>query len=310
MLSRTAENLFWLGRYIERAESTARLIEMGRRMVMLPSAVDNEEWRSVILASGATLPEDDPLETPSEMDVVRLLILSENNPSSIRVCLTNARDNGRAIRTALTQDMWEAINDGWRHLEQMDARTACRDLPHVLDWVKRRTSTLRGAAETGMLRNDGFDFFRLGGYVERADMMLRLLDVKYYVLLPETEVVGGGRDHHQWTSVLHANSAARAYHHLYRGDYSPWKISDFLILNRDFPRSLAFSYGRIGEHLDNLARRYGDRHACHMTANHSISRLADLGMGEIFQQGLHEFIQDGLYGNTRLSREIGEAFYF
>ena len=206
--------------------------------------------------------------------------------------------------------MWEALNDGWRQLEGTSEAAACRDLPQLLDWVKRRTSALRGAAETGMLRNDGFDFFRVGGYVERADMMLRLLDVKYYVLLPETEVVGGGRDHHQWTSVLHANSAARAYHHLYRGDYSPWKIADFLILNTDFPRSLAFSYGRIGEHLDSLSRRYGSRHECHVIANQVIARLDDLGMGEIFQFGLHEFTQECLAQNAKLSREIGQAYYF
>ena len=309
MLSRTAENLYWLGRYVERAESTARLIEMGRRMVMLPSAMDNDEWRSVIEASGK-LDTDSPEDKLTERDAVRILLLSVDNPSSIRACLTNARANGRAIRTALTQDMWEALNDGWRRLEDTNEATACRDLPQILDWVKRRTSALRGAAETGMLRNDGFDFFRLGGYAERADMMLRLLDVKYYVLLPETEVVGGGRDHHQWTSVLYANSAARAYHHLYGGDYSPWKISDFLILNKDFPRSLAFSYGRIGEHLDRLARRYGKRHECHSIANEIIGRLDDLGIGEIFQLGLHEFTQDCLAQNVRLSNEIGRAYYF
>ncbi len=308
MLSRTAENIYWLGRYIERAESTARLIEMGRRMVMLPSAVDNDEWRSVIQASGAQSPPESGGRS-SERDAVAILLLSNENPSSIRACLTRARANGRAIRTALTQEMWEALNDGWRQLEGTSEATARRELPQLLDWVKRRTSALRGAAETGMLRNDGFDFFRLGGYVERADMMLRLLDIKYYVLLPETEVVGGGRDHHQWTSVLHANSAARAYHHLYRGDYSPWKISDFLILNKDFPRSLAFSSGRIGEHLESLSRRYDTRHECHEIANYMIERLGDLGMGEIFQIGLHEFIQECLAQNAKLAREIGRAYF-
>ncbi|MGI9522991.1 MAG: alpha-E domain-containing protein [Hyphomicrobiaceae bacterium] len=309
MLSRTAENLYWLGRYVERAESTSRLVEMGRRMVMLPSASDHDEWRSVIKASGATQPEREGVQL-TERDAIRSLLLAPDEPSSIRACLTRARANGRAIRTALTQDMWEALNDGWRRLEMIGEEEACRDLPQLLEWVKRRTSALNGASETGMLRNDGFDFLRLGRYVERADMMLRLLDVKYYALLPETEVVGGGRDHYQWMSVLHANSAIRAYHHLYRGDCSPWKISDFLILNPDFPRSLAFSYDRIGEHLDRLARRYGRRHACHMVANDMIALLAHLGIGEIFQRGLHEFVQDALATNAKLSTEIGRAYHF
>ncbi|MEL6374983.1 MAG: alpha-E domain-containing protein [Pseudomonadota bacterium] len=309
MLSRTAENLYWLGRYIERAESTARLMEMGRRMAMLPSTRDGDEWRSVLQASGTALsiPAGDVCD---ERVAIRALLLAPEDPSSIRHCLNHARANGRAIRTALTQDMWEALNEGWRRLEGVDEESACRDLSRLLEWVKLRTSTLRGASETSMLRNDGFDFFRLGGYVERADMMMRLLDVKYYVLLPETEVVGGGRDHQQWSSVLHANSAIRAYHHLYRGDYSPWKISDFLILNPVFPRSLAYSYDRVGDHLTRLERRYDARFACHDIVQRMNERLSRLEMGEIFQLGLHEFTQDMLATNARLSEAIAEAYHF
>ncbi|MEO1321080.1 MAG: alpha-E domain-containing protein, partial [Pseudomonadota bacterium] len=309
MLSRTAENLYWLGRYSERAESTARLIEMGRRMAMLPSVTDDDEWRSVLIAAGARSPADGS-EKLTERDIIRILLLDGAEPYAIRACLSRARANGRAIRTALTQDMWEALNEGWRKLELIDEDQACRELTQLLEWVKLRTSTLRGASETGMLRNDGYHFLRLGGYVERADMMLRLLDVKYYVLLPETETVGGGRDHHQWTSVLHANSAVRAYHHLYLGDYTPWQISDFLILNCDFPRSIAYSYRQISAHLAALAERYDDEPECVTIADEMTARLADLEMGEIFQMGLHEFVQDTLRTNNRLSQEIASAYYF
>lgn len=309
MLSRTAENLYWLARYMERADATARLIEMGRRMALLPCSPGQDEWRSVIRASGTSV-DAAASERLSEVDCVSTLLLSADNPSSIRSCLTRARANGRAVRTALTRDMWEVLNEGWRRLGQIDERTACQELPQLLEWVERRAATFRGAVSGGLLRNDGYDFLQLGSHVERADMMLRLLDVKYYVLLPETEVVGGGRDHHQWTSMLHANSATRAFHHVYRGDYSPWKIADFLILNADFPRSLAHSYQRIGEHLEKLARRYGTRHACHTTANDMIAHLCDTGMGEIFQGGLHEFVTDTIGVTGRLSTEIGEAYYF
>ncbi|MEL7304060.1 MAG: alpha-E domain-containing protein [Pseudomonadota bacterium] len=309
MLSRTAENLYWLGRYTERAESTARLIEMGRRMAMLPSVTDDDEWKSVLTAAGA-LPAPGTTAELTERDVIRELLLEPAKTSSIRACLMRARENGRAVRTALTQDMWEALNEGWRRLEFMNDYEACRDLSTILDWVKLRTSTLRGASETSMLRNDGFDFFRLGGYVERADMMLRLLDVKYYVLLPETETVGGGRDHHQWTSVLHANSATRAYHHLYLGDYTPWQISDFLILNRDFPRSLSFSYQQICVHLSSLEDRYGETKPCIGTASEMNTRLRDLRMGEIFQMGLHEFIGEALAKTNTLAGEIADAYHF
>ncbi|MGF1649373.1 MAG: alpha-E domain-containing protein [Hyphomicrobiaceae bacterium] len=309
MLSRTAESLFWLGRYMERADSTARLIEMGRRMTMVPSTNRHAEWLSLVKAAGAPI-ELAEVDTITEQRAIDILLLSLENQSSIRNCLAQARFNGRAVRTALTQDMWEALNDGWRRLDSLDARTACRDLSSITDWVKARSAALRGATEIGMLRGDGYDFLRLGGLVERADMMLRLLDVKYYVLLPETESVGGGRDHHQWASVLYANSAIRAYHHVYGGDHTPWKIADFLILNQDFPRSLAFCYARIGDHLERLARRYGQRHQCHTIATDMIARLADIEMGEIFQIGLHEYIDETIAFNGQLSQSIARAYYF
>ncbi|MBK0399106.1 alpha-E domain-containing protein [Limibaculum sp. M0105] len=309
MLSRTAESLYWMGRYVERAECTARLIEMGHRMAMLPGSYSDEEWRSVASASGsAELFEDEPSIT--DATILRTLMLDPDNPSSIRSCLRQARANGRAVRNALTRDMWETLNEGWRRLDEVDVGSAQRDLPSLLEWIKGRAIMFRGAVSTSMLREDRFDFVLLGSHVERADMMLRLLDVKYYVLLPETEVVGGGRDYHQWTSLLHATSALRAYHHVYRGDYSPWKIADFMILNRAFPRSVAFCYDQIGNCLDRLARGYGGRHDCHGTACEMIARLDDVEMGEIFQHGLHDFITATITATRRLNGEIYRAYHF
>lgn len=309
MLSRSAENLFWMARYMERAGALARLIEMGQRMAVLPRAYSQDEWRSVVLAAGAAhLFERDAVI--DEKAVIRALMLDRENASSIRSCLERARANGRAVRTALTRDVWEALNEGWRTLEGTDTATAQRDLPALLDWVKQRAALFRGAATTSMLRDDRFDFLIVGAHVERADTTLRLLDVKYYVLLPETDVVGGGRDHYQWTSVLHATSGLRAFHHVYRGDYTPWKIADFLILNRAFPRSVAFCYEQLATHLDRLARGYGRRDNCHRTASDTLARLGDLEMGEVFQAGLHEFIQEMLATNRRLADEIYQAYYF
>ena len=198
LLSRTAENLYWLARYVERADSTARLIEMGHRMTMLPGSYSRQEWRSVAAASGCLETFGDPAAI-NESAIIRTLLLDDENPSSIRTCLERARANGRSVRTALTMQMWESLNDGWRKLELTSLAEAQRDLPALLDWIKLRGTTVRGASTSTMLRNDGYVFLGLGGYVERADMTLRLLDVKSYLLLPETDVVGGGRDHHQWT---------------------------------------------------------------------------------------------------------------
>ena len=309
MLSRSADNLFWLARYMERAEATARLIEMGRRMAMLPALPNRDEWRSVARAGGSDALIGSP-ETLTEGAAVSLLLLREDNPASIRSSFSQARFNARAVRTALTQQMWETLNDGWRRLEGIDEGEARRDLVSLLDWVKTRAATFRGAADTSMLRDDRYDFLRLGGLIERADATLRLLDVKYYVLLPEADVIGGGRDHHQWTSVLFALNGMRAFHHAYKGDFSPWKIADFLILNRDFPRSIAFCYSQIVEHLNALAARYGDHPPCSKTAWDSLVRLSRTQAGQIFGSGLHEFVGQAIVTNNRLAAEISEAYYF
>lgn len=308
LLSRTAESLYWLGRYVERADSTARLIEMGYRMAMLPGSFSRDEWRSVASASGCHDCFED--EAPvTEAAIIRTLMLDIENPSSIRSCLERARANGRSVRTALTMQTWEALNDGWRRLELMDAGTVQRDLPGVLDWVKARAALIRGAVHGTMLRNDGYQFLTLGGFIERADMTLRLLDVKSYVLLPETEVAGGGRDHYQWTSVLHATSALRAYHHVYRGDYSPETIADFLILNRGFPRSVAFCHAEIAQTLGALSEGYGELHDCNRTAAQMIEDLGKLRMGEIFRFGLHEFVLEAIGRTHRLGTEIYRAYF-
>jgi uncharacterized alpha-E superfamily protein len=206
--------------------------------------------------------------------------------------------------------MWEALNDGWRRLETADVETATRELPTLIDWVKQRSSIFRGASEASMLRRDGYFFLRIGGFMERADLTLRLLDVKYYVLLPESEVVGGGRDHHQWTTVLEALSARRAYHHIYRGDFSPWKITDFLILNQQFPRSITHCYTEMARHLEMISHSYGQRHECNHLANEMIARLSDTEMGELFQSGLHEFVLSTMSHNAKLSAAISRAYHF
>lgn len=309
MLSRTAENLFWMARYMERAESTARLLTMGQRMAILPGAHHRDEWRSVARATGAEhrFPEG---KTVTESDVVAWLMLDLDNPSSIRSCLLKARANAKSARTMLTQDMWEALNEGWRKLDSYDLAEARQQLPALIDWVKTRVMTFRGAADSGQLRNEGHDFLRTGAALERAQMTLRLLDVKYYVLLPETEVVGGNRDHYQWTSVLYALSGARAYHHVYGGTYTPWQITDFLMLNTLFPRSVAFCYGQLSYRLGRLAGWHDARGACHDTIEQMVTEQESLDSGEIFRRGLHETVQHGLKMTNQLGFEIAQTYHF
>lgn len=309
MLSRTAENLFWMARYMERAESTARLLTMGQRMAILPAATMRDEWRSVVRVTGC----EDAFGKDAiirESDIVEHLMLDPDNPASIRSCLARARQNGKSVRTALTQEMWESLNEGWRKLETYGVADARRDFAELVDWVKNRAMMFRGATESSHLRNEGHDFLRAGGALERAQMTLRLLDVKYYVLLPETEVVGGHRDHYQWTSVLHALSGSRAYHHVYGGSYSPWQITDFLMLNRQFPRSVLYCFDQMAYRLQRLAHWHGQRTPANLRGEEMVEALAQTSSGAIFEKGLHETIQSKIVQCNMLGHEIAEAYHF
>ena len=309
MLSRTAENLFWMARYMERAESTARLLTMGQRMAILPGATMRDEWRSVAQVTDCeeVFGKDAVIR---EADIVEHLILNPDNPSSIRACLTQARQNGKSVRTALTQEMWESLNEGWRKLETYGVVEARRDFAELVDWVKNRAMMFRGATESGHLRNEGHDFLRTGGALERAQMTLRLLDVKYYVLLPETEVVGGHRDHYQWTSVLHALSGSRAYHHVYGGSYSPAQVTDFIMLNRQFPRSVLYCFDQLAYRLQRLAHWHGQRTPANLRSEEMVEALSGANSGDIFRKGLHETIQSKLAQCNALGVEIAEAYHF
>jgi uncharacterized alpha-E superfamily protein len=310
ILSRTAADLFWMARYLERAEAMARLVEMGRRMAMLPNSDEGhrDEWRSVIASAGCAAHFADA--DVDEDAAILGLVADRSNPSSIASCIDRARHNARSVRTALTTQAWETLNETWLRLGDLTDERTLRELPQTLDWVKGRCAQFRGASDATMLRDDRFDFQRLGLFIERADMTLRLLDVKHFVLLPETEVVGGGRDRHQWTSVLMATSAMRAYHWVYRGDYSPMRIADFLILNPACPRSLAYCYDEIQTVLDRLARGYGARHGCHHLAAETVAMLNDLDIAAIFDDGLHEFLTSAIARNNRLSMLVAEAYHF
>ena len=160
------------------------------------------------------------------------------------------------------------------------------------------------------MRTDGYEFIGIGTALERADNTARLLDVKYYVLLPGSSSVGGGIDHYQWASVLHAASSLRAYHWTYRTDVSPRNIADFLILNPFTPRSIHYCYRTLGDRLNGLARFYGQRHACHAEANESMTMLSDLTIDEIFATGLHEFLGDFIARTARLHGSIASAYHF
>jgi uncharacterized alpha-E superfamily protein len=314
MLSRTAENLYWLARYMERAETMARLLEVGYRMALMPSAGEGyrNEWASLVAAAGSSRGFEAKFgDAFRQRDVETWLFFDRENPSSVVSCIETARQNGRAVRTALTTEMWDALNGAYLDLRELERRPRTSALlPQLCDWTKRQSALLRGATEGTHLQNDGFDFLNIGTYLERGDNTARLLDVKYYVLLPTTDMVGGSIDTYQWTTLLRALSAYRAFHWSYGGEYSPRKIAHFLILNRACPRSLLHCQTKLDEHLGWLAKAYGRRTAAHQRLHAMLGELVDARVEDIIEEGLHQFLTRFIHQNAMLGQDLADSYLF
>lgn len=313
MLGRAANDLFWLSRSVERAENMARLIEVGYRIVLLPREGTgfHEEWRSTLESAGCLdgyLNRHGALESRKVIDY---MLFDVENDSSVASCFSTARRNGRAQRTALTREMWESLNSSWLEFSAIhkDSITS-NSLPGLLDWVRSRSALYRGALLNTILRNDTYYFSQLGTFIERADSTSRILDVKYYHLLPSSELVGSGTDNFQWSAILRSVSAHRSYRWVFKDTYRPWKIADYLILNRQMPRSLRSCYDELTAALGELGTLYGHHPSCHATANATRDILVEAKIETVFQSGLHEFVQGFIARNNALGCEISEAYHF
>jgi uncharacterized alpha-E superfamily protein len=316
MLSRTADNLFWLARYMERADFVARIVEATQRLAALPNSYSDTgtEWESALEASGAAEGFRDTKTVMEEANVVEYLTFAEDNPSSIRNCIECARSNARAVRTALTVEAWEAINGAWIELKRFEkgnlasGRYDREDLSRFLEFVKRISLDYDGATHRTMLRNEAYWFSRLGLYIERADNTARILDVKYHVLLPQTEAIGGSLDYFQWTAILRAVSALTAYHWIYRESIKPWLIADLLIRRMEMPRSLIACYDNIARFLDEIGKSETEPGRAQQFAHQIMSRLEEASTKDIFKMGLHEFITAFVEDNSLLGQTISEQY--
>lgn len=308
MLSRTADSLYWLARYIERAENVARIVLVGHRMASMARSLGGvgDEWLSTLIATGCEPGFFTKYSEASAASVIDYLVRDPENPSSVLSCLITARRNARAIRTALTADMWDVLNDTWLKARDLGGQNMTIDgVPSFLEWVRERSQLFNGAYDSTMLRNDAFYFTRLGTFLERADNTARILDVKYYVLLPQDEGVGGALDYYQWQSILRSVSALRAYHWVYHDRLQPWLIAELLILRREMPRSLISCYDQIARYLDLIAEAYGGKRGeCHRLAGEAQARLRYGKIQQIFQSGLHEFLTEFIERSILLGGEI------
>ena len=311
MLGKTANGLFWMYRYLERAENTARLIETGQRIALTRLSDSDAEWRSVLMSAGAWPDFETHKGALTKDNAIDWLLRSKNNPCSVRACIGTARQNARLVRTALTGEVWESVNAAYMNAETVLARQVSeRDLPGCLRTLRQHTALVRGMTHGTMLREANYEFSRLGTFLERADNTGRILDVKYYVLLPSARAVGSALDNVQWESILRSVAARGGFRMGHGAQAGPREITHFLILDQRLPRSLAFCVHRLQDNLRKL-------NAGHAAPTESLKQVDLLlrkylthEVDAIFDYGLHEFIQEILARLGDLTRQIQIDYRF
>ena len=309
MLGRTASQLYWMSRYIERAENTSRLLEISQRMSLLPHVAKKgaSEWQALLQIAGNT---DDFLERYGEITpakVTAYLTLDRENPSSIWSAIRIARDNANAQRVSMTSEMWESLNSTWLEVSDMTPAKLERGHRDFFDWVKERSHLFRGITFGTMLRDEAYNFLRLGTFVERADNVARILDVKYHVLLPSTSEVGGAIDHFQWGALLRSVSGFRAYHRVYHDTITPARVTELLTLNASMPRSL---HACLDASASILSAISGDRPTEATRLCGELHAALHFGkIDDVYRTGLHEFLESFLRRNSSLSEEIQSSFH-
>lgn len=311
MLGKTAGGLYWLFRLLERSENTTRLIETGFRMALTRSDGSDDEWKSVLQTAAVLELYVSTHGEVNEAQAIDFLLRDPANSSSILSSISSARQNARLTRTALTREVWEAINDAYMAVKALLAHPiSTKKLPATLATIRQHSAVVRGAMIGTMLRTDIFDFCRLGTFIERADNTARILDVKYYVLLPSMSQVGSDLDNVQWETILRAVASHRSYRWLTGGNVTPKGIADFLVFDARMPRSLRFTVKKMASKLEFLAENYDQRHPCHDKIDVLLAQLKHGTIDDVFEDGLHEFLMKFLADLADLGAQIEQDYRF
>jgi uncharacterized alpha-E superfamily protein len=308
MLSRTADHLFWMARYTERAENTARMLDVNIQTQLLPQSAEAAEqgWRAVLGISELQPAFDEKYGLVSRKDVIDFMVRDPDNGSSIIACLTQARENARAVRGTLTTEVWETQNTTWLEMNVLlKDKVLQRDPSEFFEWVKHRSHLSRGVTIGTMLKDEAFYFIRLGTFLERADNTARLLDVKFHG--EDHELLGAtDRDFYHWAAVLRSVSAFETYRKAYRDVITPERVAELLILRGDMPRSLIACMNEV---VNNLAEVRNDISA---ETERFAGRLhADLkfnSMDDILKHGLHDYLTEFLEHVYELGNRVSRDF--
>jgi len=313
MLSRTADHLFWMARYTERAENTARMLDVNYQMSLLPQSATEavQGWQGLLSISELAVSYEALYGEITPRKVMEFMVLDEDNPSSIISCIKSARENARAVRGSLTTEVWETQNQTWLELRRMiKAGEFERDPGQFFEWVKFRSHLSRGVTVGTMLMDEALHFLRLGTFLERADNTARLVDVKFHAA--ETEFFGGEQrldlefDFYHWSAILRSVSGFEIYRKVYRNVIQPELVAELLILRADMPRSL---HACLCEVVSNLGMVSSD--ATLESKRRAGKLLAELQFGridEILANGLHAYLTQFLDRVNDIGATISREF--
>ncbi|MBL1175552.1 alpha-E domain-containing protein [Pantanalinema sp. GBBB05] len=314
MLSRVADSIYWLNRYVERAENVARFVEVNINLLLDSPAGTDQQWEPLILTSGDLPLFQERYGNASAENVVRFLTFDKDYPNSILSCLRAARENARSVREIISSEMWQQVNSFYLMVTEAAEAQSLSDLGTVVkffDEVKQASHLFAGLMDATMTHNEGWHFGQIGRLIERADKTARILDVKYFILLPSVKDIGGTLDQLQWMALLKSASAYEMYRKRGQHRIEPTEIAEFLILDQEFPRSVRSCITRAEQSLHHITDTpVGTwRTPIERVLGRLRTDLDYLTIEDIVHTGLHEFL-DGLQSRMNdVGEKIFETFF-
>lgn len=311
MLSRTADHLFWMARYTERAENTARMLDVNMQTSLLPQSAQAAEqaWRATLSISELQHLFDEKYAALTQKDMLDFMVRDPSNPSSIASCLHQARENARAMRGCLTTEVWETLNATWLEMQQLlKGKMLERDPGQFFEWVKHRSHLSRGVTIGTMLKDETFYFIRLGTFLERADNTARLLDVKFHSV-PSGSASDSEEqplDFYYWAAILRSVSGFEIYRKVYRDVITPARVAGLLMLRADMPRSLLACMDEVVGNLKEVRNDISadtERLAGRLHAQLRFARIDD-----ILAEGLHDYLTTFLERVYELGNRVNRDF--
>jgi uncharacterized alpha-E superfamily protein len=311
MLSRVAESIYWMARYIERAENTARYIDVSLNMSLDAPLAFSDQWQPLVSITGSLAAFETNYAVANRENVIQFLTLDPENPSSILSCLRTARENARSIREVISTDTWEQVNRFYLMVSSPNAPRRIKESPGIFfSDVRRYSQLIAGVADATTSHGEAWHFMQLGRLIERADNTSRLLDVKYYLLLPSVEEVGGAVDEMEWSILLRSSTALAMYRRRF-GSITPENVADFLLLDPEFPRSVFFCIERAESSVHAITGTpLGSfRNPVERLVGQVRSELAYAQVHDIITAGLHEFLDSLQEQLNRIGDAVSETFF-